>query len=449
VSGGAESGLGTVRTFLRVLGGVLFIAFASFGIQASGLVGSRGILPFAEYLSAAREGLGRAAYWDAPSLLWLRPTDGALTSLWIAGALCALVAVWGRFQRAAIALCLILWISVCTVGQDFLSFQWDILLSEVAFLAIFAASSPVRILLFRALLFRLMFLSGAVKLLSGDHTWRNLSAMAYHYETQPLPTPLAWYMHQLPLGFHKAETLVVFAVELVVPFFFFAPRRLRHIAGIVTIGLQTLILLTGNYTYFNFLAIALTLWLWIEPVPVTDSWRRGVDIALAVVIGTLGALVLLEAFSLNPAPTILRAVAPLRIVNSYGLFAVMTTTRPEIVLEGSNDGDNWTAYEFPYKPGDVRRAPPIVAPHQPRLDWQMWFAALGTYRENPWFTNLILRLLQGEPSVLRLLRYNPFPNSPPKYVRARLYRYHFTRFGNRDWWSREEHGLYLPPVSLR
>jgi hypothetical protein len=169
-------------------------------------------------------------------------------------------------------------------------------------------------------------------------------------------------------------------------------------------------------------------------------------------VGTVSGLLCLELFSapLPPGgPALLGAVAPLRLVNSYGLFAVMTTTRPEIIVEGSNDGSTWRAYEFRDKPGDVRRAPPIVAPHQPRLDWQMWFAALGTYQQNRWFESFMARLLQGEPSVLALLKYNPFPEAPPKYVRARQYLYHFTYRGQKDWWTREEMGQYFPTVSLR
>lgn len=444
----------TVRTFLRTLGFVYFIAFLSFGIQAMGLVGSHGILPFGDYLTAVREALGRAAYWDAPTVLWLHPSDGALRAVWIAGAALALVAVAGFRQRTALAGCLLLWISLCAVGQDFLSFQWDILLSEAGFLAIFADTSPIRVFLFRWLLFRLMFFSGAVKFLSQDPAWRNLTALRYHYETQPLPTPLAWYMHQRPAAFQKASTLFVFAVELLVPFLFFAPRRIRHIGAWITIALQVLILLTGNYTFFNFLAIALAMFLFIQwdRPPGLSFLNRSISIALAVLIGALSIPLFFELFSIplpGSAAEIRRLASPLRIVNSYGLFAVMTTTRPEIVIEGSNDGQTWLAYEFPDKPGDLYRAPPVVAPHQPRLDWQMWFAALGTYQENRWFTNLMVRLLQGEPAVLRLLKYNPFPHAPPKYVRARLYLYHFTHFGERAWWSREERGLYFPPVSLK
>jgi hypothetical protein len=443
--------LAGVRTFLRLLGGVYFLAFVSFGVQAQGLIGAHGILPFGEYLKAVKEALHGAAYWNVPTLLWILPSDTALKALWLTGCLWAQIAVFGKWQRAAMAVCLVLWISLCSVGQDFYSFQWDILLSEAGLLAIFADRARVRIWLFRWLLFRLMFFSGMVKLLSADPAWRGLTALTYHYYTQPLPTPLAWYMQQLPAWFQKATVGFLFVVELAVPFLFFAPRRLRHIAAWLTIALQVLILLTGNYTFFNFLTIFLCMWLFIEPDEHCRA-SRPVTIGLTVVIGVLSGLTCLQLFSVPLPPggeAILRAADPLRIVNSYGLFAVMTTTREEIVVEGSNDGVNWKAFEFPFKPGNVYRRPPIVAPYQPRLDWQMWFAALGSYQNNRWFVNMILRLLQEEPSVLRLFSYNPFPRAPPKYVRAITYSYTFTHFGDRAWWAREETGTYLPAVSLR
>jgi hypothetical protein len=456
-----------------------------------GLIGSHGILPVGDYLRAVRESIGRAGWWDVPSVLWLNSSDAALRAVWILGAVVAVFAIFGRRQRTALGICLVLWLSLCAAGQDFLSFQWDILLVEAGFLALFADASRVRVWLFRWLIFRLMFFSGAVKLLSHDPTWRDLTALTYHYDTQPLPTPLAWYLYQLPTGFQKVSTLFVLAVELVVPFLFFAPKRLRHAGAWITIALQLLIILTGNYTFFNILTIALAMWLFVpvgqvtglpleigsspdseiapsdlvgQAVPpvkpaegrpesrVATHAHRAVSVLLAAFIGVVSTLLCLELFSVDLPPggaEILHVVAPLRLVNSYGLFAVMTTTRPEIIVEGSSDGAAWLAYEFPDKPGDPLRAPPVIAPHQPRLDWQMWFAALGTYQQNPWFESFMARLLQGEPAVLSLMRSNPFPNAPPKYVRARLYLYHFTHIGERGWWTREERGLYFPVASLQ
>lgn len=442
-----------IRTFLRVLGLIYFIAFISFGVQASGLVGSHGIVPYTEYLAGMRQSLGRAAYWEIPSVLWLHPSDRSLAAVWIVGALFALVAALGYRQRAALALCLVLWLSLCAVGQDFLSFQWDVLLLEAGFLAVFVDDSRARIWLFRWLIFRLMFFSGAGKLLSGDTSWRSLTAMSYHYRTQPLPTPLAWYFDKLPLGAQKASTLFVFVAEVTAPLLFFAPRRFRHIGAWITILLQLLILATGNYTFFNILTIALCLFLFIEPRPAPRTrLDRGVSVLLAGFIGVTTGLLFLDLFAVDLPPggnAVLHAIAPLRIVNRYGLFTVMTVERPEIVVEGSVDGETWRAYGFRYKPGDVMRAPPIVAPHQPRLDWQMWFAALENYQQNRWFVNFMLKLLQGEPAVLRLLESNPFPTEPPRYIRARLYLYEFTGFGEKGWWKRQERGLYFPAVSLK
>jgi hypothetical protein len=441
--------LATVSTFLRVMGAIYVAAFLSFGVQAAGLVGSRGILPMGEYLDAVTRATGAWRFWYAPTVLWASAGDGALAAVWILGTFCGLVAVAGWRQRWLLAACWVLWLSLCAVGQDFLSFQWDILLLETGFLSIFASEALPVVWLFRALIFRLMFLSGVVKLTSGDLAWRGLTALKYHYETQPLPTPLAWWMHQLPDAAQRVSTAAVFAIELVVPLLFFAPRRFRVVGAWLTIGFQTLILLTGNYAYFNWLTIALCLWLFIEPANRKVTWGTGV---LAAVIGTLGLMTVLEAVGLplpEPAVGLMGRLEPLHLVSGYGLFAVMTTTRPEIVVEGSNDGQTWQAYEFRDKPGDLRRAPPIVAPHQPRLDWQMWFAALGTAQQNRWFVQFVERLLRGEPSVLKLLARDPFAGSPPKYIRARTFEYHFTHFGEPGWWKREEAGTYLGAVSLR
>lgn len=437
-----------------MLGGIYAIAFLSFGVQALGLAGSQGILPVADFLRAVRQGAGAAAYHEVPTLLWLNASDAAITALWILGAALGIAAAAGWRQRVVLAACLVLWLSVCAAGQEFLAFQWDYLLAEAGFLAIFADESPVRVWLFRWLLFRLMFFSGVVKLASHDPTWRNLTALQYHYETQPLPTPFAWFMFQLPAAFQKFSTALVFVAELVVPFTFFGPRRVRRAGAAFTVLFQLLILLTGNYTFFNWLTIALCLWLVIEPDRALPRPlpHRAVSAVLAGFIALMSALLCLAQFG-GPLPpggaAILHAADPLRLVNSYGLFAVMTTTRPEIIVEGSRDGETWLPYEFRFKPGDPARMPPLVAPYQPRLDWQMWFAALGAYQQNRWFVNFMIRLLQGDRTVLALLANNPFGDTPPKYVRARVYEYRFTRFGEKGWWRREEKGLYFPGVSLK
>jgi hypothetical protein len=300
-----------------------------------------------------------------------------------------------------------------------------------------------------------MFESGAVKLLSGDPTWRNLTALSYHYETQPLPTPVAWYAYQLPSLVQKISVVGVFAVELILPFLFFATRRLRVIAAWTTIAFQLLIALTGNYTFFNLLTILLCVFLF-EPSRVDRTpWNARF---VAVVLIVLGSLQLLTMFGITrdlpePFGSIDFRAQTFHLVNRYGLFAVMTTSRPEIIIEGSNDGNRWQAYEFKYKPGDPNRPLPWVAPYQPRLDWQMWFAALSNSQSNPWFQQLLFRLLEGRTEVTGLLVYNPFPDRPPRFIRAVTYDYHFTDWATRRKtgaiWTRTPLGDYFPEVSLR
>jgi hypothetical protein len=320
-----------------------------------------------------------------------------------------------------------------------------------------------------------MFASGVVKLRSGDASWKKLTALCHHYETQPLPTPPAWHAHELPIAFHKFSTALMFAIELLAPFLILAPPPARYIAGGVFIVLMVLIEITGNYCFFNLLGIALSVLLfddkalrpllkWIfpnldfhratAPPPEWWNWLAGL-IALLILILSFARMLRLFLIEIS-LPKIFRRLferlEPFRLVNSYGLFSVMTTERPEIIVEGSNDGATWQAYEFKWKAGDVRRRPAFVAPHQPRLDWQMWFAALGHYEYNPWFNQFLFRLLEGSSPVLALLRINPFPNAPPRYIRAVLYHYRFTNRGERRatgaWWQRERRGQYSPTAEL-
>jgi uncharacterized membrane protein YphA (DoxX/SURF4 family) len=396
--------------------------------------------------------------------------------------------IFGIAPAPCLALLWLVYLSLATVCRDFLGFQWDNLLLEVGFLAIFFAplqmlpkfsreTPPSRIVLWllRILLFKLIFSSGCVKLLSGDPNWRNLTALTFHYQTQPMPTWIGWYAQQLPLWFQKFSCAVMFVVELGAPFFIFAPRRIRFVGVGAIAFLQILILLTGNYTFFNFLTMALCLLLLDDFIFNKNSprkfggvfktqknnlqwrWPRKVTIPVAVVILSISVLQITSMFGVRSkllfsATVVDEWLSPFRTVNGYGLFAVMTTQRNEIIVEGSDDGANWLPYEFKYKPGDVKKRPAFIAPFQPRLDWQMWFAALGSYEQNPWFENFCLRLLQGSPDVLALLKKNPFPKHPPRYIRAELYDYRFTNFAERRatgaWWKLELIGEYLPPVSL-
>ena len=449
------------RLFVRALAVIYVVAFVSFGTQVRGLIGSHGILPVQSYLRALSESFGVSRFWVAPTVFWLRPDDWVLIWVCIVGAALALVLVLGFAQRTVLTILYVLYLSLCSVGQDFMSFQWDMLLLETGFLAIFLGRSKLIVWLMRWLLFRLMFLSGSVKLLSHDPAWRSLNAMSFHYWTQPLPTPLAWYMNQLPEWFQRASTVMVFVCELLVPLLIFGPRRVRHMAAYLAIGLQVLILTTGNYTFFNILTLALCFFLFDDrslPAWHMATQARRTDprvaMAVAVLILTLSGSQLMATFlGVSPMPQAVgRLATPFGIVNTYGLFAVMTTERPEIIVQGSNDGANWLDYSFRYKPGDVRRSPPVVAPHDPRLDWQMWFAALSDWRGNPWFVNFTVRLLEGSREVTQLMDGNPFPSGPPKYVRALLFHYRFTTFEERRatgaWWHREPKGLYFPAISL-
>lgn len=456
--------------FLKVLAAIYLIAFVSFGWQVTGLIGQHGILPLTSFLGRAREVLGGSAYRILPMVFWADASDAALKLACFAGAVAAVFVFIGKGWRIALTVCYVLYLSLVHAGQDFMSYQWDMLLLEVGFLTIFLGWHPILVWLYRWLLFRLMFLSGVAKLMSGDPTWRSLTALRYHYWTQPLPTPLAWFAQQLPPGFQRVSAAGMFGIELLAPFFIFLPGSLRLGAGLAIAALQVLILLTGNYTYFNWLTLALCLFLmddatlkpWLpERIarrvrPSSFSRARMTAAAGAAALALLLSSVLfvseIAGITWSPVTKLVRALSPFGIASNYGLFAVMTTTRDEIVVEGSMDGEHWQAYEFNDKPGDVYRAPPIVAPFQQRLDWQMWFAALGSYRNNPWFVSFVARLLENRPEVTRLLRRNPFPQTPPKYVRASLYRYWFTDFATwrktGAWWNRTPKGLYLPAITL-
>lgn len=455
--------------FTRSLALIYLIAFASFGRQVRGLIGENGILPAGEFFREAARQLGPSGPWLAPSIFWWAHTDIALFTIVWSGALIAAVALMARpatpGQRSAFIVLFVYYLSIVSAGQIFMGYQWDFLLLEAGFLAIFLGPARLRIWLFHWLLFRLMFESGVVKLVSHDPSWHSLTALAFHYETQPLPTPLAWYLQQAPLWFQKLSALFVFVTELALPFLIFGPRRLKQTAGAGIVALQILIILTGNYTYFNLLTIALCLFLFDDACftrsaqPATRPTRpvnRFVTATLFAVILTASFTQLATTFGINVNETLRDAVSRISafgIVNPYGLFANMTTVRPELSIEGSDDGITWKPYTFIYKPGPLSRGPAWVAPHQPRLDWQLWFAALSDYRQNPWLLQFMAQLLRGSVPVLELMDQNPFPQKPPKLIRAELYHYRFTTPDERrqtgNYWHRELKGEYFPPIGLR
>ena len=461
--------------FTRGIAFVYAVAFVSLWRQVHGLIGTDGILPVGRYLESAAGQLGRSdAVLRLPTLLWFDAGNMALHLLCAGGTLAALLALTGAAPAICLALCWICYLSLVHAGQVFLSYQWDILLLEAGFLAILWTPLTLRPLLIwpgvpprgvvwvsRWLLFRLMWSSGVVKLLSGDPTWRNLTATTFHYETQPIPVWTSHYFHHLPPWVHAIEVLSTFGVELVLPLAIFGPRRWRLAAAAGFVGLQLVIALTGNYGFFNVLSLVLCLPLILDTTArqaaAVRRWPGAVVVPVTALLFVLGAANLTRTMGLQIPGTgwlqpLRRALAPLHLSGGYGLFASMTTKRPEIVVEGSLDGSTWQAYEFRWKPTDPDRRPTFAVLHMPRLDWQLWFAALRGYNRAPWFGHLAARLLEGSPVVLGLLEADPFAGTPPQYLRARLFDYHFSTPAQRahgTWWRRSRPRPYTPVLSLR
>lgn len=462
--------------FQRALACIYLIAFLIAANQYIPLLGEHGLLP-------ARLFLDPIEFWDAPSVFFLDASDGFITAIiWLGVALAALAltGISERFQTLISAtVWALLWfcyLSLVNVGQVFYGFGWEIILLESGFLAIFlgsARSKPPVIVFYLLLweLFRIMFGAGMIKL-RGDSCWRDLTCMLYHYETQPLPNPLSWHFHHLPLWVHKASVVCNHLVELVVPWLFFAPKRVRHVTGALTVLFQILLILSGNLSWLNYITIVLciacfddSLLARLTPrfvsrlVPKADARPGQMSFARLFLMSLLTLLVL--ALSVRPAMNLFSrrqlmnaSFEPLHLVNTYGAFGSVTRERFEIVIEGT-DSDSpddqavWRPYEFKGKPGDVNRRPGIVAPYQYKLDWQMWFAAMSSYRHHPWILNLVAKLLAGDRKVLSLFAKNPFPESPPQYIRAELYLYRFTASrADGHWWKRERVGAYLPPLSV-
>ncbi len=463
--------------FLRALGVISAVAFVSYWLQLTGLIGEHGVAPAAPFLKSVAAQLSPLdRFVNLPTLAWISASDTALNLICGAGVVAAALLTAGVAPRI---MCFALWalyLSLSNADQIFLSFQWDSLLIETCFLAIF--TMPSRTFLLRWLLFRLMFSSGVCKLSSHDAVWRDLTALYYHYETQPLPTWIGWYAHQLPFWFQKLSTAMMFLIELGAPLLiFFKQRRLRQVAFASLVGLQLLIFLTGNYCFFNLITIALCLFLLEDEelrrlLPkqlLTRITARAASTRESKVFARSASFVTIAFLffgALNVGSVLARqggmplvaydalgAIAPFRTINSYGLFANMTTERMEITLEGSNDGKLWLAYGFKWKPGPLDRRPSFIEPFQPRLDWQMWFAALASFRTSSWLQNLVVRLLENQPTVLALLDTNPFSEKPPKFIRAMIAHYHFTTLSERahtgNWWRRDEPYPYAPPLSLR
>jgi predicted DCC family thiol-disulfide oxidoreductase YuxK len=462
------------QLFTRLFGLIYLSAFASFAVQALGLIGSHGILPLTGMLDTIYNRIGPDGYFEMPMVFWLNASDFVIQAVCWAGAGFSLLVVLNLLPRLSLFFCYLLYLSLLYAGNVFMFYQWDTFLLEAGFLTLLLNFS-IRpgIWLLRWLLFRFMFMSGVVKLSSGDPNWWNLSALHYHFLTQPLPTPLAWYAAHLPERVLTFATGSTFVVELLLPFLIFCPRRMRFFAGFGILLLESLILITGNYNWFNLQTMLLCLTLFDDAAlkkllprrltehrksrpPARPLQKRGrIMIAALVSVILFCSLVEMDQRFGGEPPELAQDIntmfEPLRLVSAYGLFAVMTTTRNEIVIQGSADGTHWRDYEFQYKPGDVRRTPPWNIPHQPRLDWQMWFAALDSPDRLPWFSRFLQKLLEDDRAVTSLLRVNPFADKPPRFVRAQFYEYTFSSSAEKAkgiWWNRRLLGLYFPAASL-
>ncbi|HTM26997.1 MAG TPA: lipase maturation factor family protein [Vicinamibacterales bacterium] len=456
--------------FERGLALIYLIAFIAVVNQFVPLLGEHGLLPATRFV---REVPFRAS----PSLFFFRATDNAFRLAGWLGVLLSLLAVTGLVvHRSAIgagvvwALLWVLYLSFVNVGQTFYGFGWESLLLEAGFFTIFAGASgtpPHAALnwIYRWTLFRLMFGAGLIKM-RGDSCWRDLTCLDYYFETQPIPNPLSWYFHWLPRRVLHGGVVFNHFVELIVPFGYFLPQPFAGIAGLITIVFQLTLIVSGNLSWLNWLTLVLAVttlddrflsWLPVH-MPSLDPPAAAQRIAVYVLAALVAVLSIPPILNmLSPGQLMNSAFNPLQIVNTYGAFGSITKERFEIAIEGTSDESLtertvWREYEFKGKPGDPGRRPAQIAPYHLRLDWLMWFAAMGSAQDEPWFSELILKLLLGDRATLGLLRANPFPEAPPRWVRAGMYRYHFTTPAERRatgrWWNRERVGEYFPAVRL-
>lgn len=459
--------------FQRALAAVYLIGFVSAANQYRALLGKHGLTPVSRYL---RTGASRRS----PTLFHLHHSDRTFLAVAWVGAALALATVAGSTDVVPLPVAMLVWavlwglyLSIVNVGQRWYSFGWESLLLETGFLAIFLGNDStdpplLTLLLLRWLLFRLEFGAGLIKM-RGDACWRDLTCLYYHHETQPMPGPLSWHFHHLPKPLHRLEVLANHATQLVVPFFLFLPQPVAGAAAAVMVVTQLWLVTSGNFAWLNWLTIVLGLSVlpdaWLAPLlpGAADHASAGTPVWFAAVVCAVTAAVV--ALSYWPVANLLSRRQLMNtsfnrwhLVNSYGAFGSVTKTRYEIVVEGTDDaawgpGTEWLAYEFKGKPGDPRRRPRQFAPYHLRLDWLMWFAALSPAYADPWFGTFAQRLLEGDRRVLRLLRHNPFPDEPPRFVRASFYRYRFTtRHEHAEtgaWWHRERVGEFLAPVRLR
>jgi hypothetical protein len=461
----------------RGLGVLYLIGFIVAAEQFPALCGERGLTPATRILRAV-------PFRRAPSLFHWGYSDGRLRIVAWVGAVLAALVVLGIPQQAPLPVTMLTWLvlwmlyqSIVNIGGTFYAFGWESLLLEAGFLAIFLGNAAVAppwlvILAFRWLAFRVEFGAGLIKL-RGDRCWRELRCMEWHHETQPLPNPFSWFFHRLPWAFHRTEAIGNFAAQLVLPFGLFLPQPFASIAAVLMIGTQLYLVVSGNYAWLNWLTIlsivaALSDTLITAVLPPLAGWTvpaASLDMPawFAVTVLALAAIVVVLSWwpvrnMASPGQAMNASFNSLHLVNTYGAFGTVSRTRIEVIVEGSaadDPGDEgaWREYAFRAKPGDLRRLPPQVAPYHLRLDWLMWFIPLSPAYGADWFVPFLGRLLEGDRAILRLMGRNPFPDAPPRFIRARLFRYRFTTWAerreSRAWWARTLVGDLVPPVSLR
>ena len=460
---------------LRLLGVVYAVAFLAAIQQIIPLIGENGLLPVGIYLKAAASaGFG---FMRLPSVFWIAHSDTALLTIAWTGFLLSVVVVAGFANAPLMTVLWFLYMSFVNVGQDWYGFGWEIQLLETGFLAIFLCplydlrpfprrAPPVQIIgLFRWLIFRIMLGAGLIKM-RGDEAWRNGTALYYHFETQPLPGPFSRWFHFLPKPILRSGVWYNWLAELVAPWFVFWPRLARHIAGSVIIGLQVILLFSGNLSFLNWLTIvpALacfddTFWARVLPPALVRRARAAAEraepptlpmqVTAWVITGVVALLSIQPVVNLFSSNQIMNtSFDPLNLVNTYGAFGSVGRERLNVVFEGSMDSTNWKEYPYKGLPVALDKRPPQVAPYQLRLDWQMWFAAMSTPDEYPWTYTLISKLLHNDPGAISLFADNPFPGKPPRYIRAILYRYSFIESG-KFWWKRERLGdVWIPALSV-
>jgi len=453
----------------RSIGLICLVAFIVALNQFKPLLGEHGLLPVPLFVK-------QVSFSNTPSIFIWFPRDAAFTAAAWVGILLSCLVVTGissRYTWLSVTVWVtiyLLYLSFVNVGQTFYGFGWESILLECCFFAIFLGGSNVipqqiPIWMFRWLLFRIMFGAGLIKL-RGDPCWRDLTCLNYFYETQPMPNPWSWYYHWAPQWVNKGGVLFNHFAELIVPFFYFLPQPIAGIAGIITIVFQLFIISSGNLSWLNwmtlFLAFSTLDGKFLSSIPFRTPVMHApslpavwINVALAVIVTVMSIPVVVNMLSARQVMN--TSFNSFHLVGTYGAFGSITRPRYEVVVEGTKDAvitpaTQWREYEFKAKPGDVNYMPPQMAPYHLRIDWLMWFAAMSSYQDYPWFVNFVAKLLEGDPAVLSLLRTNPFPGLPPHYIRALLYEYHFTTPQEHKqtgaWWKRTLAGAYFPVVSL-